>query len=309
MTKTNSKPPEDTATKQRKARALTDVADIKNELPLQLGFWPDEVRGVPNVALRGALFSIAQERETAKKRQRLTTVDGFKIMFKGERWNQSDLDVLEMLLHFGRQQPLGKHVEFKASDLLKALGRGTSGSHYEELKEDMARLMSGHIEITFRDTDKTFAGSLIQNVYREESTQRYAVIFDEKMLHLYDAGYSHVNWDQRSKLKNNNLAKWLHGFYSTHAAPLAYKVETIRLLCGSTTSRLTDFRKALRVALDKLKAVDAIKSWSIDPVTDLLKVRRQVSDSQARHLSKKQTDKNGSDFDSATGTLEGFDPS
>lgn len=291
-----------------KARTLTDVADIKSDLSLQLNFWPDEVRGVPNVALRGALFSISQEREMAKKRQRLETVNGYQVMFKGERFNQRDLDLWEMLLHIGRQQAYGAHIEFVASELLKALGRGTGGSDYEELAEDISRLMGGVVEITFTDTNETFIGQLIHNAYREETTQRYAIVFDEKMRKLYDAGYTHVDWEQRNKLKNNSLAKWLHGFYATHAAPLAYKVATIKALCGSTTDRLTDFRKALRLALDRLKDVGAIHSWSIDKKTDQVKVRRKVSMSQQRHLEKKQTIRGKIDlaFDT-TGNLSGFD--
>jgi CHAD domain-containing protein len=275
---------------------------------VQLGFWPDEVRGVPNAALRGALFSISQEREMAKKRQRLATVDGYQIMFKGERYNQRDLDLWEMLLHIGRQQPFGKHTEFVASDLLKALGRATGGADYEELKEDISRLMGGVVEITITDTKETFIGSLIHNAYREETTQRYAIVFDEKMRKLYDAGYTHVDWEQRRKLKDNSLAKWLHGFYSTHAAPLRYKVETIKELCGSTTGRLTDFRKALRTALDKLKAVGAITSWAIDPKSDLVTVRRKGSVSQQKHLEGKQAVKTGAEFsNNESGTFSGFD--
>lgn len=291
----------------RKPRAVsrtpTDVAEIAM---LQLGFWPDAVRGVPNAALRGALFSISKERGMAKKRQRLTTVDGYQVMFKGERFNQNDLDLWEMLLHIGRQQTYGKHIEFVGSDLLKALGRATGGTDYEDLKEDISRLMGGVVEITFTDTNETFIGSLIHNAYREEATQRYVLVFDEKMRKLYDAGYTHVDWEQRTKLKGNSLAKWLHGFYATHAAPLRYKVETLFELCGSTTDRLSDFRTALRLALAKLKQVGAITSWNIDKATDLVTVRRKASVSQQRHLDKQEVAQNATDFDNPSGTLTGF---
>lgn len=290
-----------------KARILTDVADIKSDFPLQLKFWPDEVRGVPNVALRGALFSINQEREMVKKRRRLATVDGYQVMFKGERFNQHDLDLWEMLLHIGRQQHFGKHIKFVGSDLLKALGRATGGTDYEDLKEDISRLMGGVVEITFTDTNETFIGSLIHNAYRVEATQSYVLVFDEKMRKLYDAGYTHVDWEQRVKLKRNSLAKWLHGFYATHAAPMEYKVATIYELCGSTTGRLTDFRTALRTALEKLKDVGAITSWKIDKATDLVTVRRKASASQQRHLDKRQRVTKAREFDRATGTLSGFD--
>jgi hypothetical protein len=294
-----------------KSKALPQVVASSTDAQ-QLGFWPDQVRGVPNAALRGALFSINQEREVAKKRQKLATVDGYQIIFKGERFNQRDLDLWEMLLHIGRQQRFGKQIEFVASDLLKALGRDTGGGDYEELKEDMARLKGGAVEVLFTDINQTFSGGLIQNFYRDETTQRYAVVFDDKMLKLYDAGYTHVDWEQRRKLKGNNLAQWLHGFYATHAAPLRYKVATLRELCGSTagvaSGRLTDFRKPLRVALDRLKDIKAITDWSIDPKTDLVTVRRKGTKSQQRYLENKQAAGADAEFSSGvTGTLSGFD--
>ncbi len=259
--------------------------------------WPEDVRGVPNPILRGALFSISQEREIYRRRHRLATVDGYEIIIKGESFNQKDLDLLEMLLHFGRQQG-NSHVEFSASELLRSLDRGLGGTDYEELKEDIARLMSTYVEITCANLEDTFAGHLVANMVRQESTQRYAIFFDEKMRFLFDAGYSHIDWAQRRKLKKNALAQWLHGFYSTHAAPVPYKVSTIKTLCGSKAERLTDFRKALRVSLAKLKDVGAIISGEIDPDTDLVKVKRKGSSSQLRHLARKQIAANSKAFSS-----------
>lgn len=297
-----------------KSGAVTTGPTTKPDTPLQMAFWPDEVRGVPNAALRGALFSVNQEREVAKRRQKLATVDGYQIIFKGERFNQHDLDLWEMLLHIGRQQPYGKAIEFLASDLLKALGRTTTGRDYEELKEDIARLKSCSVEILSSDIEKSFTGGLglVANFYRDERTQRYAIEFDERMRKLYDAGYTHVDWEQRRKLKGNALSQWLHGFYATHAAPLRYKVATLRELCGSTagiaSGRLTDFRKPLRVALDRLKEVGAITDWNIDKKTDLVTVRRKGSKSQQRHLEAKQAAEANAEFSASdSGTPSWFD--
>jgi hypothetical protein len=291
-----------------KGRRKTDVVQIGSS-PQQMGFWPNGVRGVPNVALRGALFSISRERETWKKRKELASVDGYQIIFKGERLNQRDLDLWEMLLHISRQQPYGKHIEFVASDLLKALGRTTSGDEYSDLKEDIARLRACSVEILVSG-ENTFGGGLIQNFYREEASQRYVIVFDEGIKRLFDTGITHVDWDHRMKLKDNSLAKWLHGFYSTHASPLKYKVETIKELCGSTVGRLADFRAALRKALDKLKSIGAITNWDIDAKTDLVTVRRKPSASQKRHLENKQVAAANAEFASSnTGTLPGFDAS
>lgn len=257
----------------------------ENPTQLSLELWPDAVRAVPNAVLRGSLFSVSKQRATAKKRELLAAVDGIEIRFKGERFNQVDLDLWEMLLHLARLQPLGNQVQFTAHSLLKELGRGTGGKDHDDLKEDIARLLGGVVEITWTESGKTFIGHLVEKAYRDEATQRYVVIFDEKMLSLYEGGYSYIDWERRKALKGNSLAKWLQGFYASHAAPYPYKVETIKNLCGSTVGRLPDFRRLLRSALDELVDVGSIRSWKI--TDDLIHVVNVTTKSQSRHLNKR----------------------
>lgn len=255
---------------------------------LSLELWPNAVRGVPNAVLRGSLFSVSKQRAIAKKRELLAAVDGIEIRFKGERFNQTDLDLFEMLLHLARLQPLGKQVEFTAYSLLKELGRGTGGKDHDDLKEAIARLRGGVVEITWLaegQKGRTFGGGLLADYYRDEASQRYVVVFDEKMLSLYEGGYTYVDWEQRKALGSNNLAKWLQGFYASHAQPYPYKVETIKNLCGSTVGRLPDFRRLLRTALDELIEVGVIKTWSIED--DLIHVVNIPTKSQAKHLNRR----------------------
>lgn len=280
-------------TATRSSRPTSTKPSARSPLPLEsstderLPTWPDNLRGIPNPALRGALFSVGQTRAVASRRQIIPSVGGLEIRFKGERWNQHDLDVWEMLLHFSRAQSCDSGTEFTANKLLKALGRGTGGADHEELKEDIARLLGGVVEITWLDSGRTFIGHIVEKAYRDEENQRYKVSFDRKMLSLFSAGYTQVDWKIRQQLRGNNLAKWLHGFYSTHASPFPYKVQTIKELCGSQVGRMTDFRKALRVALKKLEDVGAIASGGIEKDSDLLMIRRHPSQSQKRHLERK----------------------
>lgn len=269
------------------AKRKTPTVKVK-PTQLSLELWPDAVRAVPNAVLRGSLFTVSKQRATAKKRKLLAAVEGIEIRFKGERFNQTDLDLWEMLLHLARLQPLGNQVSFSAYSLLKELGRGTGGKDHEELKEAIARLRGGVVEITWTDEGekgRTFGGGLLADYYRDEASQRYVVVFDEKMLSLYEGGYTYVDWQQRKALKNNNLAKWLQGFYASHAQPYDYKVETIKNLCGSTVARLPDFRRLVRLALDELVEVGSIKSWSI--TDDLIHVINFPTKSQVKHLSRK----------------------
>lgn len=255
----------------------------------QLELWPEHVRGVPNAALRGSLFGISKTRATAKKRTLLATLAGIEILFKGEKFNQRDLDTWEMLLHLAREQPLGNKVTFKANAILKALGRPTSGDQHELLKEEITRLRSGTVEIKWTDTEKVFGGGLVSNYFRDEITDEWVVVFDEKMLSLYDKGFTHVNWEQRQLLRHNSLAQWVHGFYASHAEPYDYKVATLKTLSGSTVARLGDFRKQLRIALDAVKEVGGILDWGISKEDDLVYVKKMPSNSQKKHLQRKRT--------------------
>ena len=257
---------------------------------LKLELWPEEVRGVPNAILRGALFGVSQERKVYKKRTLIAAVEGYEIRFKGETFNQTDLDVLEGMLHVAMPHPLGKKVEFSAHAFLKALGRGTSGKHHEELKEQVMRLVTGGIEITDLKAKMTFMGTLVHKAYRDDETGRYVVIFDKDMLALYEAGYTRIRWDERMALGQKSLAKWLHGFYATHAAPYPYKVRTLHSISGSDDKSIRSFRQKLRKAHDELVRVGFLEGWSIDD-NDLVTVKRKPTDSQQKHLKRKQKGK------------------
>lgn len=254
---------------------------------MSLELWPDTVRGVPNAVLRGSLFTVSQRREVFKKRELLAAVDGIEVRYMGIRFNQTDLDVWEMLLHLARLQPLGNRVEFSAHSFLKTLGRNTSGADHEMLKEQIARLRAGAVEITWTEDKKTFIGGLVSQAYRDEESQRYVVMFDPKMVQLYESGYSHIDWNQRQALGTNNLAKWLHGFYATHADPYRYKVETLHRLCGSTTKELRKFRQLLKAALADLVSIGAIREWEISN-EDLVTIKNKRTLSQTRHVLNKK---------------------
>lgn len=253
---------------------------------LSLDLWPDAVRGVPNAVLRGSLFSVSQRR-TWVERELLASVEGIEIRFTGQRFNQTDLDVWEMLVHLARLQPLGDRVDFTAHALLKALGRGTGKSQHKQLADEIVRLRAGTAEISWTGEQKSIVGGLISKAYRDDESGRYIVILDADIHKLYETGYSQVDWGQRQALGNNNLSKWLHGFYASHAKPYPYKVRTLKDLCGSTSKDLRDFRRMLKASLDDLKDVGLITSWAIDE-RDLVSVAKVPTISQAKHLGKRE---------------------
>lgn len=249
---------------------------------VQLPLWPEPVRGVPNSILRSALFgAIKRGRRAFQQRVKKASVEGVLIIHTGPTLDQGDLDVWEQSMHLARTGGLGCRIQFTTYSFLKAIGRSTGGKDVEWLKGAFARLASSVVEI--KDGKRVYFGPMIHHGTRDDETGHYAIEINPAIAALYGAdGWSQVEWEQRHALKRQPLAKWLHGFYTTHAKPYPMKVETLHRLCGSENNQLAGFRRELREALGKLEAATDWKSKIDD--ADLVNVEKKPSPSQARHL-------------------------
>ena len=252
--------------RERTAATVATVATTSATVAVKimLPFWPDAARSVPNVFLRSALFCISDARIEYETRTQLACVDGYEVHFLGKSLSQTDLDVWEMLLHLARLQPLDQPIRFTAHEFLKMLGRQTSGKAHEQLKEELARLGGAWTEVTDKQANVTYAGHFIDSFIRDNVTSTYAVSISPEFARLYLAGYTMVDWSQRQSLGKNGLAKWLHGHFSSHSKPFAYKVSTLQNLSGSRSSSIKSFRQKLKAALVELESCGAISRWSID---------------------------------------------
>ena len=263
---------------EARARSAATVATIAIEsaavaAKIMLPFWPDAARSVPNVFLRSALFCISDVRIEYETRTQLACVAGYEVHFLGKSLSQTDLDVWEMLLHLARLQPLDEPIRFTAHEFLTMLGRKTSGKAHEQLKEELARLGGAWTEITDKQANVTFAGHFIDSFIRDNETSAYAVSISPEFARLYLAGYTMVDWSQRQSLGKNGLAKWLHGHFSSHSKPFAYKVSTLQNLSGSRSSSIKSFRQKLKSALVELQSCGSISSWLIDDMDRVIAVR------------------------------------
>lgn len=253
---------------------------------IRLPVWTDTVRGVPNAALRSALFgAIRRGRRTFLQGQKLTSVNGLTVLFTGPRLDQADLDVWEQCLHLARTEGLGCRIHFSAHGFLKAIDRSTGKSQHEWLKNAFRRLAASVVEI--QDGRRAYFGPMLHHGARDNATGQYVIEINPAIRSLYGAGgWSQVDWAVRKALAGQPLAQWLHGFYTTHAEPYPYKVETLHGLCGSEMEQLFHFRAELRNALDAVQAAGGIVSWTID-ADDLVHVEPVRSAAQQRHLARR----------------------
>ena len=267
---------------KKRQRQQPQTQKPKSAEIVQLPLWPEPARGVPNSALRGALFAAIQGKDRQYMKRKLLSVQkGMEIRFTGMQLDQSDLDVWEQALHLARMHPLGTRCDFTAHAFLKALGRSTGKPMHEWLKDTFARLGSCLVEITI--ARKTYFGSLLEG-WRDEDTGRYCLEINPKLKNLYDAGWTAIDWQQRKALSRKPLALWLHGYYASHVDPYPVSIEKLRQWSGSQTKRLRRFKEALIQALEDLKGIGAIMNFEIKD--NLVYVERVPSSSQRKHLTR-----------------------
>jgi len=256
---------------------------------VQLPVWPEPMRGVPNVALRSALFgAIRKGARPYLERQEIHAQDGITIRYTGARLDQGDLDVWEIVLHITRLQALGDECRVTAYQLLKALGKADTGGNRDVLDRRLARLKATALDV--KVGRYSYMGSLIDEVYKDEDSREYVIRLNPKLRALFEPDqFTQIEWAVRHALDGKPLAQWLHGFYASHAKPYPVKIETLHKLCGSETAELWKYAQTLRRALDDVTEASAAhgQPFSYDIRGDLVCVEKKASGPQRRHLARK----------------------
>jgi hypothetical protein len=276
---------------QAQQRAETEP---KAPLPanvVRLPLWSEVVRGVPNGVLRSALFgAIKKGARRYMEGEQVPALDGVDIRYTGQRLDQGDLDVWENVLHIVRLQEMGEQCRFTAYAMLKLLGKTNAGTNRETLHKRLMRLKANAIEI--HQGRYSYAGSLIDDVYRDKETHEYVLILNPKLRALFAADqFTQVDWNVRNALSGHQLAQWLHGFYASHAKPFPLNVETLLKLAGSEDASAGSRRQTLRKALDALTEASESNGqpFGYDIRGDLVHTEKKPSVAQRRHLSRKST--------------------
>jgi hypothetical protein len=252
----------------------------------QLPIWPDPARGVPNELIRSALFAAiqAQGRDYLDNAE-VACQDGVAIMFTGQRLDQSHLDVFEGVMHIARGVHEGNRICFSAHRLLRLIGRSTGQSDHAWLHRTLKQLTATAVEIKDVRSKRLFWGSLLpRGAAEEDDATQYVVEINRDLAKLFDRGFTQVDWDQRRRLRRKPLAQWLHLYYSSHAKPHPVSVTWLRDKSGSKTASLRAFRQNLKSALDEIKTVGVIETWSL--ADDLVHVVRVPSPSQQRFIAR-----------------------
>lgn len=254
---------------------------------VQLPFWPNDQRGLPNCLAQSALFTVANVRSGKReylKRQLIKSVDGTTIHYTGSELRQDDEDCFMHILHVARMHPLGTEVRFTAHNMLVQLGWSPNSVSYKRLVDCIDRLQATSLAITVENAEtgvrENYTGSLIRKfAWRENVTnapmREWVILLEPEIVELFSPqNYSQIDWKTRMSL--GPMAKWLHTFYHTQQeAPFPVDVAYLRDLMGSKTKELRQFRYKLRLALEQLVEQEFLEEAKIDAQSDYVLAYRQ----------------------------------
>jgi hypothetical protein len=273
---------------------VTSVKPPAPALSSQLPLWGDKVRGLPNPIARSSLFTVGNQNEPRvfhRTHKAIQTIAGYTITYKGEELRQDDEDCFLQLVHLARHHAAGDKVEFTAYSFLKELGWKKSSEGYERLRTTLDRLQLTGLRISTAAGESEggdgagggYQGALVRKfAWKDEtgrSLTRWVVFLEPEIVTLFAPnGYTQVFWEQRMRLRSS-LAKYLHSYYASHESPYPIKSATLKSLSGSRASRLSDFRKSLRTALQQLVDEAFLDTWRID-ANDLVHVVRSPKSKQ-----------------------------
>jgi hypothetical protein len=254
--------------------------------PTSLGEWAEDQRGCPNVVLRSALFTAGKPTKARKlfRDHALPAAIGTDaISYTGAQLYQHELDVWLEILHRCRAQRDGIEASFHVYGFLRSLRRSVGNTDHKQLHAtlDLLHATSVHVVLSRDERGRAqgYRGHLVEKSRYNDVTHCWEVGVHPDIAELFvPTSHTWLHFDARLDLGKNFLAKWIHGYFSSHRKPYPISVRRLRDLSGSATADLRRFRQALRVALVRIGEVERGHgrrfSWRVDP-DDLVHVMRE----------------------------------
>jgi len=249
------------------AQPVEDEPEILGQLVLPFG--PDGHYPTPSAFLRSALFGIVdnnRDRETAHNVE-ITAVSGHKITFSGPRLDQQDLTVWLELLSIARENPnFSTTHKFRttAYEVLKRLEMTDTAPNRAAVFERIKRLNASQVLISRPGTGGRLTNLIKEFVWDERAhtsgrrKNEWEVWISPKVGEWLAPGqYQSIARAVRLGLGKNQLALYLHAFFSSHDKSMGYGLERLRELCGSNVARKDHWREKVRAACAAVTQVSA----------------------------------------------------
>ena len=261
---------------------LTPSVEQTRQLPL----WPETARAAPSGVLRSALFQVTSKNREAVWQAVLTSWPGWIIKYTGWPLSQADLDVWLELLNLVKRD--GWKVYTTKRGLLRLLGKTTGESNKKWLRDSLIRLGQARVSIEIEGVG-VYSGTLVHQTFTWNDERRAGtIVLNPDLGRLFQDGYTWLELKQRRELKGN-LAKWMHGYVSTHKAtvqhPSFINVRLLAELSGSERKEIKYFTRDLKKVMEQLKNIGLVKIYGVKKgVLEFVKMRRVEIEDKHKYL-------------------------
>lgn len=226
----------------------------------------------PSLFLASDLFAPAhlRRRESIPSQPLRTASSAKSIIFCGEQLDQTDLDVLLLLL--AKAQALGgapgRGFRVHARELISGRSKSGLSGASDRLLNCLFRLESGRIAV--RAGRFSFTMQLLSKFLYDHETQEFVAYFDKNLQCAFMVGSLQRFVRERLSLGRDPLAKWLHALAWSLEEPLCATQAMLQELSGY-------FQKARRgpvlrfePRLERLAGLETVKIERLDAERILL---------------------------------------
>lgn len=261
---------------------VIDAGGDEAQNDAKVGYWPDNLRQVPNALIRCGLFTVGNNKQERKvwRAGKAVTIESYgalTVSYYGEEFRQDDLDVLLEMLQVSRGQSLSEALFIRPMHLISDMGWSKNSASYERLRTCIKRLQGGVLSITMyldreRKESVTYNGNLILGSVMYENEQkrvndRWQITLNPKLMRFFDANaFTRINWAHRREI-SSPLGKFLHAFFASHdgSFPIHWrKIMTISGYRANSDSAARKFKQDLMKYLARMKEMGAIVDFRMD---------------------------------------------
>jgi hypothetical protein len=230
----------------------------------------------PNCIVRSALFGIVKRgcRRRVEEYETLPSygVNGWTIRWRGVRLDQADADVWFYLIRkaceissdFLNGQELDLKtisVKFTRNGLLKAINRSKGGQNRKWLDQSITRLRDCDVQVEGPNGSPRESATLLGRRNEDDASDMEIVEIDVNLAKLLGNNLTLVDFQKRLSLGQDQLAKWLHGFLSSHKGPIyPVRITTLHALVASPLP-IPVFRQRVESALNKIS--DVVEGYEV----------------------------------------------
>ena len=213
----------------------------------------EDKRAIPNGFLRSALFGMVRKGKRALVGNApIFTMSQYDLTFTGYELDQNDLELWDTLIFLAKHKKVEDVLRISLYELLQTMKLSNNGKTIDALKKRIERLKIGTLKI--KTGNKELGGSLINNYFIDTDGDGKLVIeYNKRLAGLFtENDFTYISADIRHLLGDNQLARWLYHFYTSHNEPLPFTLDFIQKLCRSE-SQPKEFKRLIKSSLELVK--------------------------------------------------------